>query len=787
MVQQQRRSEKTEEQCRKLDELKAGFLAKASVDCVHPNGRRGILKPTDEFGKKFMPYDHQYVSLHRLLSRDLTNEDGTLKPFAERKVALICVHEMGLGKTLTAICMIAGLHITIPNTDDEKTLIVVPKSVLLMWYREVTIKRTSYSDSQTVLLADHQTKLTMAKILAAKVIIVSPSVLTEAYKTYMFLNKKVPYETVNGKTKHRSEFQPGVDPSKTTKRALQFKDRLPPKHDIFQYLDDCRAVGKPAFSLAIVDEVHTCSKPTTWAGHVTKILCTETVYTVGLTGTPVSSRPRQLAWIVGALDARPEWLGQSKYYSVRGGGEACIRKSTITAVHEEVIDRVDGAVVDLVDVTHVTIEYDPFVGLKRDGSFDKEQIERNNSYLLRAQRAAMEATAGSGFRKGQDDYMWSAITVMSQMTFDATLGSFSAEAFRKEPTTYHRLSRRQPSETVRLIWRMLRDRQMAGKRRIVVYSVSTVMLEIARNYVLRTGGCGRLFLFKGSMDANEREKTINDFLCEANPQGVLFMSSAGSIGTTLCPGCETLFVVGDVPWNHSDLQQAYGRIHRISQDKPVEIVTFVPRRSITAAKLKAHEDKRDRLEPAMRDEDFSNFTAAEESQWKLRAQITMSLSTLDATGNYQHTAEQLKGQAVWQSACLAADAAGVPRPDYPAECTLPTPLRADDVVLPPVSYPVEGFEEPSGGASSSGSKRVVDSDSDSDSDLDELLTYSRSCAAGKRRMIDHDASADKLTTEARMELLRELVGGNEDSSSDEEETDDDETDDDETDYEEDSE
>jgi hypothetical protein len=226
-----------------------------------------------------------------------------------------------------------------------------------------------------------------------------------------------------------------------------------------------------------------------------------------------------------------------------------------------------------------------------------------------------------------------------------------------------------------------------------------------------------------------------------------------------------------VPWNNAELKQAIGRVHRISQTKPVEVVTFVPRRSVTAAKLKAHEDKRDRLEPAMRDEDFSNFTAAEESQWKLRAQITMSLSTLDTTGNYKMTAEQARTYFVWQTVCAAATAAGQPHPACPAECMLPTPLRANDVVLPPVSYPVEGFVEPS---VASGSKRSMDSDSDSDSD--EEIEYSK--FNGKRRMID--SSSEPLTVEARLKMLRELTGANANSSSDEETENDDDDDEDET-------
>lgn len=659
--------------------------------------------------------------------------------------------------------MMAAVHMCVPNLDDEKTLIVAPKSVLNMWDFEIRVKRTAYWDKKTVLLADHQKKLTMDAIQAAKVIIVSPSVLTQAYMTFMFLNKQgIQYTTLNGKTKYLPEFQRGVDP-KYTKRVLKFAGRLPPVHPLFQFILDRKAQEKHAFTLAIVDEIHMCSKPTTWAGHTTKLLCAEACYTVGLTGTPVRSRPKQMAWIMGTLNVQPAWLAEPKFYVIRGGGEACIRKSTVTAAHEHV-DRVDGSVVDLVEKTHVRIEYDPFVGIKPDGTFNKSQIERHDSFLLRAQRAAMETAQHGAFRKSHDDYVWSAITTMTQFTFDSTLGSYSAEAFNNQPKLYYRLAKKQPSETVKLIWRMLRHRQMAGKRRIVVYSASSVMLKIARNYMAITGGCGRLFLFDGSLDNNERDATIRAFLSDDNPQGVMFMSSAGSVGTTLCPGCETLFVIGDVPWNNSDLDQAYARVHRISQDKPVEIVTFVPRRSVTEAKLKSHEDKRDRLEPAMRDEDFSNFSDTEESQWKLRAQITMGLSTLDATGNYKMTAEQLQVQIAWQNACLAADAAGVPRPPTPPEIQLPTALRADDVVLPPVSYPVEGFVEPT--TSSAAIPNHLDSDSDSDSDSDDLDVSAKTL--GKRRLIDTDASADALTKEARLALLRELAGADADSSSEEE-------------------
>ena len=121
---------------------------------------------------------------------------------------------------------------------------------------------------------------------------------------------------------------------------------------------------------------------------------------------------------------------------------------------------------------------------------------------------------------------------------------------------------------------------------------------------------------------------------------------------------------------------------------------FEPRRSVTTAKLDAHIDKRDRLEPAIRDEDFSKFCIDNEERWRLRAEVTLNLTTLDANGNYKKTAEMQDLEEKWRAACDVADAEGREHPPLPEKCNIPVAQLADDIELPPVSYPVEGFVEP---------------------------------------------------------------------------------------------
>ena len=74
--------------------------------------------------------------------------------------------------------------------------------------------------------------------------------------------------------------------------------------------------------------------------------------------------------------------------------------------------------------------------------------------------------------------------------------------------------------------------------------------------------------------------------------------------------------------------------------------------------------------------------------------MTLNLTTLDANGNYKKTAEMQDLEEKWRAACDVADAEGREHPPLPEKCNIPVAQLADDIELPPVSYPVEGFVEP---------------------------------------------------------------------------------------------
>ncbi len=603
--------------------------------------------------------------------------------------------------------MMGGISQLVPREEDFKILVVCPVSVVQVWFDTIR-DWTTLGDK--VVMCDHQSKITDKVVSEASVIITNPDTLIQAFKTFMWKDPEAEaYYTKAGKLKHRWGYVRGVDPKNAKRKAL-FGDTLPPVHPLFKRLNTARTTAAPApeggwtdeqpqcclpaFAGVFVDEIHTVSNPKTWGGHILGLLCKQAVYTVGLTGTPVRAKPRQVSWLVKVLNLQPEWLQESKYYSVHGGGENMIRRDTVTAFHNEGVDRADSTTIDLQPRTDVKLQFDPFVGRRMNGTHSAKQMKRHDTFLLRAQEEAAKMKEDDKYRKTADDFLWQAFSTMTQFTFCPILGTYSAQAFQKEPDVFYALAARQPTQQQRLIWRMVRDRQSKGHPRIVIFSESSVMLQIARNAISQMGHCGRLFMYTGALNRTVRDTVLKEFLSPDTRKGVLFMSRAGAIGTNICPGCDTMFVVGDIPWNNSDLAQAHGRIHRITQDKPVEIVQFEPRRSVTTAKLDAHIDKRDRLEPAMRDEDFSKFSVDSDEQWRLRAEVTLSLTTLDKNGNYKKTHDMEDREEKWRAACDAADAEGNERPAFPPECNLPEALLADDIELPPVSYPVEGYVEP---------------------------------------------------------------------------------------------
>ena len=302
------------------------------VCSVENTSGHGIMKLRDALGRRRALYTHQVIAAQRLVRQ------AQQVPWSQRKASLLAIHEVGSGKTITAILALAAVHARNPYRDETKTLIVVPVSVLDVWH-ETLQAWTTLGDR--VLRAAKQAALTEAAIAHARVILTTPEALVAAFKTFAHIGN-APEDL---RKPRMQRFKHGVAPT-DTKRLEELKGELPPVHPLFRLLQQ-----RPSpFGLTIVDELHRVSNPTTIAGHVVGMFTRVSVYKLGLTGTPVTSKPSQIAHLAKALDAQPEWLQRQRHFFVaKDGADRSLKRAAVAEFHQHLVDRVDASFLDLPD------------------------------------------------------------------------------------------------------------------------------------------------------------------------------------------------------------------------------------------------------------------------------------------------------------------------------------------------------------------------------------------------------------------------------------------------------
>ena len=703
MVKQTAWSQYTPVQQIKLSEMLRKFTDRLFSDTSSPP-KRGILKRrSPRTNKLHQLFHHQPIAAQRLMKRD---QD---KSWATRNASMLAIHEVGTGKTITAILAAAAALAMPPDREHKarpmkKILIVCPKSMLMVWYD--TLLEWTELGSDQILCVPEQAKVGIAEVKDAQIILTTPDVLTTAWKTFMYQEAG---EAARGKKKE-TRWVPGIDP-KNTKRLAEFGGMAPPVHPLFMPIIEAKEGERP-FLLTVVDEVHMIGDRTKQKGFVIRRFTTKSVYKLGLTGTPVQAKPDDLASLAQVLDAQPKQLQERHFYTLRGDEDRSLNKPNIDQFHQLLVDRVDVSFLNLPKRKVVTLFYDPWVGMTRRSTGlhqDPAPVEKHNEILEEAQRVyesvrgTKEAVAEDATNKqlfAAQNKVFTATIRLGQYEFSPVLGMHGASGsggFDANPHLFDEAAEA-PSQVMILIERMILDRQKECHPRIAVFCEHVTELKIMRRYLeMQRSAVGELFFFDSSLSANARKAMIDRFL-KCN-KGVFFFSAAGSVGITLCPGCEVLLSIGALPWNPTTIDQAFGRVYRIGQERPVEIVQFVARRSVTSVKLRLHEDKRNRLGRAAADQDYSYFDETDESKWRFTQRILTECLPLNPKGNYDMSPDRrqelLQLQAAthrWHLAKEQADANGIappPRPIFSDElqAEVAEVLRPDSMPLPAVSFP----------------------------------------------------------------------------------------------------
>ena len=259
-----------------------------------PSGRFGTLRLKTGEGLPFIEeltglerklQTHQIAGARRFLLIDCD------KPLHTRDVAQLWVWGTGLGKTVGAIAVIAaiaqklalsgstfeGKECASPSvmrhlsSDDEKTLIVVPKTMLIPWAEQIS----SWMTNTKTVVANHENQLTEETVLDSKIILITSGALYTAFRKGAKINLPPGKKTFDAKYVVPRE---GV--------AL---------HPLFAFMKSRACAGRPAFSFVIHDEIHMRCNPRTWTGLITKVLSTHSPFRLGLTATPVTRDAGQMA------------------------------------------------------------------------------------------------------------------------------------------------------------------------------------------------------------------------------------------------------------------------------------------------------------------------------------------------------------------------------------------------------------------------------------------------------------------------------------------------------------
>lgn len=666
----------------------------------------------------------QVVAARRLLFRALGSgpwrQDPETKLPTTPNASLLAVHDVGLGKTITAIMVMAGIYKKIPNPAKNKILIAVPKSVLNIWYKTLqswttiggrVFLLTKQSDINGVKLTEEE-RLPVKRFDNAHVVLTTPDTIKEAFKTYM---EDTQAKFGNRRTQPRSE---------TLAHKRNERLRHEPVHHFFQTFYD------NPLSLLVIDEVHAYKGRNTWWGIVLHDLAKHAYCKLGLTGTPVTNKPEDFADLAKVLNVQDQSLHDPDAYRIKDTND--LKREGVEAFQTKYMDRADVSFAEeeLPQRAYVALRYDPFVGLLPDGTMNLDAVRAHNETLARLHSilretkhkiklgdldladpdaptaptdedgsgdssvaAARAAAAQSSEMKAKNKTVSTVMGLqkkIEQAEFSPVLAKYGATAFTQaKPPRLRQLLQEAaddaPSEAMMLIARVIRDRQAAGYKRIAVFCQLTAVHLILQRF-LEGRDVGQIFLFDSSVgDARKRGDLIRDF--KECPKGVLLFTEAGGVGITLSPECAVMLSVGPLSWSPATVDQAFGRVYRIGAEQPVEIIQFVARRSLTALKMHLHDDKRLRLGKALMDKDYSNFAGANDDTWKYEKNPLASLRPLDEEGgNYLVLERQVNAMRTYQEEMAKHEAgARAEAPEMPVDWPR-APVLPSRMPLPPVSF-----------------------------------------------------------------------------------------------------
>lgn len=124
-----------------------------------------------------------------------------------------------------------------------------------------------------------------------------------------------------------------------------------------------------------------------------------------------------------------------------------------------------------------------------------------------------------------------------------------------------------------------------NNEKVIIYSIWS---HITDEIMVRLKEYSPL-LYTGGVDENRRREVKNIFMTDDKAKVLVGTISALGTGETLTAANNVIFV--DEPWNRASKNQAEDRVHRVGQNKSVNIITIIAKNTIDETVHKIVEDK----------------------------------------------------------------------------------------------------------------------------------------------------------------------------------------------------
>jgi hypothetical protein len=300
-----------------------------------------------------------------------------------------------------------------------------------------------------------------------------------------------------------------------------------------------------------------------------------------LTGTPLENRLEELATLLDWVDdtaLAPKWRLQP--WHTEWGSEG--RSERVGARHLDTLrQRVNHCLLRRVR-SEVLSQLPPRTDVRIPVEMTEQQREEHDAriipiaqltqtaqrrplrpaeFLKLMQLLAQQRIISNGMAQYRFDDVWPVYSrAVADQALLATLSSPKLSEFR----------------------RLIADLALTQERQVVVFSQWRKMLQLAHWAVadlLEDAGLRAVF-FTGQESQRMRTQNIVDFHDDASVR-VMFLSDAGGVGLNLQRAASACINL-ELPWNPAVLEQRVGRIYRLGQTQPIDVINLITEYGIEA-------------------------------------------------------------------------------------------------------------------------------------------------------------------------------------------------------------